>query len=389
MKFGKTIGKFIACTLVVTGAAYASEGVEQGNFGQGGNSVSYPRLVDDDAVGDVTTADKGHSAACDTGACDTSTGSCPSCGEKNCMCCASLSQHRTGVFGEFLYLRPGNVDVVYAVEQTSFDPQLASPTGPVGRVAPGNGAGFRLGGNWELNDCASLVATYSWLESDTEDTITAAPGNVLDLTVGHPSVITSGATSIAASSTYDIGFQTLDLDYRALLWGNCNAALNYSLGMRYAHLEQAFLAQQEIFAAAGLTTVATQIDFDGFGIRAGLDGTKQNAETGILVYAKAYANFVGGEFKADFTQSNQFGGTAVVGNDFADYRVVTILESEVGMGWQSCNGRVRVTGGYAVTGWLNTLTTGSYINGVQTREYDQLGETLTFDGLVTRVEVRF
>ena len=230
--------------------------------------------------------------------------------------------------------------------------------------------------------------TRGW-KAATEDTLTATPGNVLDLTVGHPSVFTSGATSISAFSTYDIGFQTLDLDYRALLWGNCNAALNYSLGMRYAHLEQEFLAQQEIFSAAGLTTVATQIDFDGFGIRAGMDGMKQNAETGILVYAKAYANLVGGEFKADFTQSNQFGGTAVIGNDFADYRVVTILEGEVGMGWQSCGGRVRVTGGYAVTGWLNTLTTGSYINGVQTREYDQLSETLTFDGLVTRVEVRF
>ena len=376
--------------LLVAGPAYANDGFAQGDLGQEGvrefNPVSYGRIADGETAGDVGKKDSG---TCDTAASGTSTDPCRSCGETNCMCCALLSQHRTGVFGELLYLRPGNVDVVYAVEQTSFDPQLASPTGPVGRAAIGNGAGFRLGGNWALNDCASLVATYSWLQSDTEDTITAAPGSVLDLAVGHPSVITSGATSISAFSTYDIGFQTLDLDYRALLWGNCNAALNYSLGMRYAHLEQEFLAQQAIFTAAGLTTVATQIDFDGFGIRAGLDGTKQNAGTGVLVYGKAYANLVGGEFKADFTQFNQFGGTAVIGNDFADYRVVTILEGEVGVGWQSCGGRVRVTGGYAVTGWLNTLTTGSYINGVQSREYDELSETLTFDGFVTRAELRF
>ena len=34
-------------------------------------------------------------------------------------------------------------------------------------------------------------------------------------------------------------------------------------------------------------------------------------------------------------------------------------------------------------------TTGSYIDGVQAGSYNDLGETLTFDGLVTRLELRY
>ena len=76
-------------------------------------------------------------------------------------------------------------------------------------------------------------------------------------------------------------------------------------------------------------------------------------------------------------------------NDLADYRVLTILESELGMGWETSCGRLRVTGGYAVSGWLNTMTTGSYIDGVCAGSYTDLSETLTFDGLVSRVELRY
>ncbi len=320
--------------------------------------------------------------------CDTTSDSCDSCCTTPC-CCSPVSKHRCSVFADVLFLRPGNVDVVYAQEQTSFDPALASPTGPVGRTSIDGGAGFRIGANWALDDCASIVATYSWFESDTENDIAAAPGTVLNLDVGHPSLLTSGAGSRAATAVYNLDFQILDIDYRSLLCGSCDAAIDYTVGLRYAHLSQDFVASQDIFAGAGLTSVATQIDLDGVGIHLGLDGLKRRAGTGLLLYAKGDVSFVGGEFKANFTQTNQFGGAAVVRNELADYRVVTILESELGLGWESCGGRLRVTSGYAISGWLNTLTTGSYIDGVQDGSYTDLSETLTFDGLVTRLELRF
>src|SRR5206468_9127882 len=64
----------------------------------------------------------------------------------NCNCCCPdpLWCHRSGVFADMLYLRPGNIDYVYAVEQTGPLP-TDSPTGPLGRVGFDAAMGYRLG----------------------------------------------------------------------------------------------------------------------------------------------------------------------------------------------------------------------------------------------------
>lgn len=303
-------------------------------------------------------------------------------------CCVPLWQHRNGVFAELLYLRPGNIDVVYAVEQTGPAPS-DSPTGPVGRVGLDAEVGYRVGFAHALSDCSSLQVTYSWLQSETNNEIFANPGTVLLLQPGHPSVANVGATSVSATADYDIRFQQVDLDYRHLLYGTENSAINYFAGLRYANLEQNFAASEIIGVPNGLTTVRTDINFDGFGVGFGLDGERRSSHSGLLVYGKGSASFVSGEFKADFRQTNQFGPNSVIGNSLVDYRVVSILQTELGMGWQSECGRFRVTAGYQFAGWFNSLTTGSYIEGVQAGQYHDLNETITFDGLVSRVEWRF
>ncbi len=378
MRYGSRIGWALVLSMLLTDPASAADRpVNGGRFKA--QSVSYGTL------GNWRASDVAYQAE----QCDDCATECDNCLADPCCCSDPVWQHRCGVFAEVLYLRPGNVDLVYAVEQTSFDPNLASPTGPVGRANIDNGTGFRIGASWAIDNCASIAATYTWFESDTEDRISANPGNVLSLIVAHPSVANSGATSLSATASYDIDFQLIDVDYRALLWGTCDSAINYTVGLRYAHLAQDFIASQEIFSAAGLTTVATQIDFDGAGIRFGLDGIKRRPGTGLLLYAKGDVNFVGGEFKANYRQTNQFGGTAVIGNNLEDYRIVTILDAELGLGWESQGGRVRVTGGYAISGWFNTLTTGSYIDGVRAGSYNDLNDALTFDGLVSRIELRY
>ena len=81
--------------------------------------------------------------------------------------------------------------------------------------------------------------------------------------------------------------------------------------------------------------------------------------------------------------------SSAIGNTLVDYRVLTILQSELGTGWQSPSGRIRLTAGYQFAGWFNSLTIGSYIPGVQSRQFNNLNETITFDGLVTRVLWQF
>jgi len=304
-------------------------------------------------------------------------------------CCPDpLWCHRCGVFADLLYLRPGNIDYIYAVEQTGTLP-TDSPTGPVGRVGFDGAPGYRFGFNYALSDCSSIQASYTWFQDGTNDRITANPGTVLIFQPGLPSIPNVGASSIQASARYDIRFQQIDLDYRGLLYGTCDSAVNYFAGLRYANLDQRLTAQETIGVPIGLSTVRTEINFDGFGIGFGLDGMRRSANTGLLIYSRASSSFVSGEFKADFRQTSQFNPNAALGNTLVDYRVLTILQAELGLGWQDQCGRVRVTVGYMFAGWFNSLTTGSYIPGVQNRQFNDLNETITFDGLVSRVLVQF
>jgi hypothetical protein len=312
---------------------------------------------------------------------------CVSCSDHDC-CPDPLWCHRSGAFADFLYLRPGNIDYIYAVEQTGTLP-TDSQTGPTGRVGFDAAPGYRVGFTHCLTECSSIQASYTWFQDDTQSSITATPPNVLIFQPGLPSIPNVGASSILASSRYDIRFQQADIDYRGLLYGTCNSSLNYFGGLRYANLKQDFHAEEDIGVPVGLAQTNTHISFDGFGIGMGLDGMRRAANSGWLVYGRSSASFVSGEFKATYREVTQFGPNSVVGNDLVDFRVITILQTELGMGWQSACGRVRLTAGYQVAGWFNSLTTGSYILGVQNRQFNNLNETITFDGLVTRLLVQF
>jgi len=306
-----------------------------------------------------------------------------------CDCeCSPLWEHCNGAFGDFLYLRPGNIDYIYAVEQTGTQP-TDSPTGPVGRVAFEFAPGYRVGFNHALSCRSSLQASYTWFQDDVTSTVNAAPGTVLIFQPGVPSIPNVGASSVQASARHDIEFQLVDVNYRGLLYGCCDGAVNYFGGVRYANLKQRFTAEEDVGAPVGITNVSTEIGYEGFGVGIGLDGMRRSCETGLLVYGKFSASFLAGEMKANYLQTTQFGPNSAVGNSLDDYRMVTILHTELGIGWQSCNGTVRVTSGYEFSGWFNSLTIASYIPGVQNRRFDDLYETIAFDGLVSRIEIRF
>jgi len=310
------------------------------------------------------------------------------CGDTK-TCDAACEHHGLSFFAELLYLRPGNIDVAFAQEVTGPDPDNDSPTGPMGLAQLGFETGFRGGLRWAVSDCSSIAATYTWYDTDVTDSITANPGLVLKSLVTYPSSDSVGAGSIMASSQYGLQMQLVDLDYQRAIWRDCYSSLNYVLGIRYANLDQEFAAEQNIFAGAGLTTVATDITFEGMGIRLGLNGQRRSEATGLLIYAKANANAVTGNAKAIYRQTNQFGGTAVIGNDFEDFRTVTMLDAELGVGWVSPCERWRITTGYLTSYWFNTLTTRSYIDGVRGGSFGDLSETMTLTGLTARVEFTY
>lgn len=297
-------------------------------------------------------------------------------------------------FGDFLLLRPANADVAFGIP-------VATPIGGSGQPALGPTLvadseyepGFRVGFARALDESATLGVTYWHLEVDQITNVAVDPGSltIFPLVI-HPSQLEEGATYPSAYGRQDIDFKLIDADYRRVFdWGERHV-LSYVIGARYAHLEQDFAASFFAPVAADDQTVFTGIEFDGGGIRLGLEGERRAANWGMLVYGKTAASFVGGEFHAEYIGAlrDQLPSVATT---WKANRLVSMLDLELGVGWASPGGRLRVTGGYMVSGWFNVVKTADWIRAVQGGDFQGLDDApdnvLTFDGLVVRTEFRF
>ncbi len=99
-----------------------------------------------------------------------------------------LGSSQWGVCGIFLDPRPANVDLIYSLEMTGPD----SDSDFAYRAGRAIGLRYvvrlRPGFAYAMCDVSSIVATYSYFESDTWDRIDASGSNVLQFQVSHPSV---------------------------------------------------------------------------------------------------------------------------------------------------------------------------------------------------------
>ena len=140
----------------------------------------------------LTVAQAGWAADCRTGPQQAAAGACnvgQSCVADGCCdsCCGSCLQF----YGEFLYLRPRNAGVEYAVP-------INGPIGPAPGVVPlqmGHTAaldpqfepGFRIGGDVAFDNCSSIEASFTHYENTTDDAITTTAPLVIRSMVMHPS----------------------------------------------------------------------------------------------------------------------------------------------------------------------------------------------------------
>ncbi len=301
-------------------------------------------------------------------------------------CCKPCWQ----VFGEFLYLRPGSDGVSYAVPINGaiVPPAGAAPVqiGPEGIADIGFQPGFRAGLGYALSECSNIGGSYTFFESNTTDWIAQGVPYVLRSLVHHPGTANASTDFLQADAISSIDFQLADLEYSRILTSGTSHDLRWLIGARYGTLEQGF---QSIFTNATDTEiVASDVDFDGGGIRFGLEGERRAKCSGWRIYAKGNASFLGGEFSGTYAQSDAFAGNVVTAG-WTDDRIVSILDAEIGVGYDCCNGCLRFSAGYLVSAWSNVVTTDDFIGSVQINDSSDVSDTLTFDGLTSRVEYRF
>lgn len=297
--------------------------------------------------------------------------------------------HRTSIFAEALYWRVRDAEVAYAVPiDGGIFPPPAAPVqvGPVALTDPDYEPAFRVGGSFCLDECTSLVGTYTHFEAETQDAVSVSAPVALRSLVLHPGNVAANSDFLDATAALDIDLDMVDADFRSVWFAGDCWAVNYIAGARYAHLAQEFRA---IFTNAGTTdTLLSDVDFDGAGLRFGIDGERHTSHHGFLMYGSAVASLLAGEFRSRYFWGNTADPT-IVDTSWRAGRLVPTLDIELGAGWQSHTGKFRFTVGYETSMWFNSITTDEWIQSVRNNNFVNISDTMTMDGLTGRAEYRF
>lgn len=306
--------------------------------------------------------------------------------------CDGWTNHYFG-FGEFLYLRPRNAEVAYAVpiDSTAAAGGTLVQVGPVSVADPNYAPAFRVGFGAVISPRSALAVTYTQFDHKINDLLSVPGTGILRSLVSHPNPLTAGGNGTDAGADLQTQFQLLDIDYKGLLIYDPEYQLNYVVGARYANLEQHFMAG----FTAGTGTfedVHAESEFDGGGLKLGLEGLRFHPTTQFFVYGKGYTSFLAGIFRARYQDTFAPPGNANPAiTSFNASRLVTMLDLETGVGWQNFGGNLRFSAGYMFSAWYNVLRVNEFINSVQTNNFvnttSNLNSLMTFDGLTAKVEV--
>jgi hypothetical protein len=322
-------------------------------------------------------------------------GYCQSCGcaATCCQCRPRCRPCDSYVFGEFLYLHPVDADMVHAQQQNGIGGAGTVPFGQIGAVDPSYDPGARIGFGCAIDNCSRIVGSYTWFEGDSVNivdppTITGGGGAVGSF-VHHPNAsITASVGPVRGE--YELGFQLADFAFQRVLWCGRSSRVNGSMGAIYGNLKQDF-GQSGVFAggSAGTIDTTTDIEFDGAGLKFGLDGNWAIGQSCWSFYGKGSVAALTGQFRSHYTMLNSTTDVLLADAVWRDDRVVTLVDYEVGLAWTSCRGRWRASTGYLFSHWNNAVTTADFIDAVQADNYVDVGDTISFNGFTGRVECRF
>lgn len=305
------------------------------------------------------------------------------------------NQHRTGFWGEFLYLRPRNAEIAYALPIEAPVPPVLGNEVPIGSTALVDfeyEPAFRVGFTFRLREDSSIGAQYSYLRADASHAAAIDPADgVLRSLVSHPLGANTALDTPTANAALAVNYDLIDVDYRSAIDG-CEVVeeqyaclVNYILGGRYARLDQEFSSN---FIDAETTSIDSAVGFNGGGIRFGLEGERHHTGTGFYVFSRGVGNLMVGEFDANYRQSNTADGVEAF-TDWSGGRIVPAIDLELGMGWVGPRRRLRLSGGYMVSTWFNVVKPGEFIHAAQSQHFDDLSGILTFDGLIARADWQF
>ena len=221
--------------------------------------------------------------------------------------------------------------------------------------------------------------------SNVSDTIGLPPGTTFGSVVSSvltPGTVNSGTTFSRIEAVSSVNFRVADLMYNRLIFGTPNAYMNWSAGVRYGHLHQNFEQNAEFAQPNNPQFTTSSVNFDGVGPRIGLDGRRRLGATCFSGYGQGSISTLFGDTVTGYSQTDTLTTALLASSNWQSFRVVPVLDFELGLSWTNCGGHLRVGGGYYTAFWFNAITTPQYISAVQHNNFISLGDTVTFTGAV-------
>jgi hypothetical protein len=303
--------------------------------------------------------------------------------------------YRFRFFGEYLYLRARDAEVAYAVDANLNLPAPDLPpiqTSPVGLLDQDFSSGYRFGCGVSLDACSEIAIAYTWFDTTTDHAIASANPlwQIFPMTI-HPATQAAVTGTREAFGRHDIDYSLIDLDYRRYFWSDGLTNANWLVGVRWGEMQQSLAVRyaDDLSQPTTETNVWTDVDFEGIGLRLGLEGERFAYRLPMVFYAKGWVSLIAGEFDATYRQTIQNNAVLGVNTGWTAGRIVPTFDLEVGGGFHCCDGRLRATVGYLFSAWTNMVKTEDWINAVQTNDFRDMNDTMTFDGVVARIEGRF
>jgi hypothetical protein len=300
---------------------------------------------------------------------------------------------KVSLFGDYLYWQVSDIDVAHAQQQNGLGGAGTVPFGDIGTVGfDWEKHNYRVGGSIACGPCSDVYASYTSFDADSEDSVDApvvpGGGGAVGSLVHHPgTALTASAGPVDAS--YELELRMGDLMCRSVFHDGPCHMIRWMVGGQYGHLEQNFLQSGNFSGGlGGDIDTRTNIDFDGGGLKAGIDAERW-VGNGISVYGRATAAVMTGRFSSRYTMLNQSTDAMLAEANWKDDRAISQLEYEFGVALSSIDCHWRASVGYMLSYWDNVVTTGDFIDAVQADNYTNVGDSITFDGFVSRVEYRY
>jgi hypothetical protein len=249
---------------------------------------------------------------------------------------------------------------------------------------------FRVFLGFHLTDCCDVRFTYWYLDTDTNVTGVAGPGQTIVDPFGNLGLVGSSINTMAAVNmdVYDIEFQ------RPVDFACGGIGFLYSAGVRFADVEQFY--NSEIAGPTGVVTGEGRFDVDFFGIGPylGVKGqTFHGACDQFSLFARGATALLVGQY--DITTRVAVPGAS--GSQGANrVRMVPVLESEIGASWQPSD-RFQLSAGWMFAAWFNLGASGGTFDGerLPVAPVDTAfggaddADIMSFDGLFVRAQIGY